>query len=314
MRQEPLVTVVIPCRGRQALLARALRSLREQSEPRWRALVVDDASDPPLTLRAATADPRVRLLRLPANRGPGAAREAGLARTATPWAAFLDSDDVWHPDWLARQLSAASPGQVAVCAAEVAGPGGRLRRRPARGTRPGERIGRFLYVANGFAQSSGILAPAALARATGFGGLRQYEDHLFLIRAEALGAEIRVRPEALYTQTADAGAARAGRRDDPARARAFLAAAGPALDREARAAFALRCLGPALAGSDRAAALRLAARAGARHPSLSGAAAKLALRALTGGDAYDAARAALTGWRRPPAAAAPCARRPRAPR
>lgn len=296
MTRTPLVTVLIPCRGRPALLARALRALQAQSEPRWRALVIDDASPEPLSPAVgALGDARIDWLRLPRNLGPGGAREAGLARAETPYVALLDSDDVWGPDWLARQLEGAGPDRVRVCAGEVAGPGG-ARRRPGRGTRPGERIAAFLYIANEFAQASGVLAPTPLARAARFGGLRQYEDHLFLIRAEALGARVEARAEPLYAQTADAGAERAGARDDPARAAAFLEVAGPLMTAEERLAFALRCVGPGLAARDRGAALALAAR-GAARPRLAGAAARLALRAAAGGGAYEAARRGARAWR-----------------
>ncbi len=56
-----------------------------------RVLVVDDASDPPLVAPADVA-PWVEVVRLEHNRGPGGARDAGLAEVATPFVAFVDGD------------------------------------------------------------------------------------------------------------------------------------------------------------------------------------------------------------------------------
>lgn len=308
--RAPEVSVILPCRDRPALLLRALASVRAQSFPDWEAIVADDASPVPLgPVAAGLGDPRIRTLRLDRNLGPAGAREAALAQARGRWAALLDSDDVWRPEKLARQLArmAEGPPRVLVAAAEVHGPRG-ARVRPARATRPGERIASFLYRANQFAQASGVLAPLALARAAGFGGLHQYEDHFHLIRAEALGAPVEVAAEPLFDQTDDAPD-RLGARDDPARARAFLAAAAPMLTRAEAAGFALRCLGPALAEADRPAALRLALRE-TLNGGPPGAAAKLILRAAAGGPGYDRLRAAVKASRSSPSAS-PRAARPR---
>ncbi|MEO0680772.1 MAG: glycosyltransferase family 2 protein, partial [Pseudomonadota bacterium] len=165
---EPSVSIILPCRGRGALLARAIASVQAQTFTDWELIVVDDASDPPLP---RPGDPRTRLLRLPRNLGPAGAREAGLAEARGAWAAFLDSDDEWRPEKLARQMArlAAGPPRALVCGARVEGAGG-PRLRPSRASRPGERAGAFLYLANEFAQVSGVVAPAWAARAAGFGG------------------------------------------------------------------------------------------------------------------------------------------------
>ncbi|MEM1313002.1 MAG: glycosyltransferase family 2 protein [Pseudomonadota bacterium] len=283
----PEISIILPCRGRPALLARAIASVIAQTFGRWELLVIDDASDPPLTV---PQDPRIRLIRQRRNLGPSAAREAGLALARAPLAAFLDSDDIWRPEKLALQISRfrAGPPRALVCGARVDGPSG-ARLRPGRASRPGERLGAFLYIANEFAQISGVLAPTEAARAAGFGGLRQYEDHYFLLRLEALGLPVEVSAEPLVLHTDDA-TDRLGARDDPERAAAFLDAAARILAPEEAAAFRLRCLGPGLAAEDSAAALRLAL-ADARVPNApKGAAAKLALRALAGARLYTELR------------------------
>ena len=111
------LSVVIPYYQREpGHLVRAIRSVlcqREVGSPS--IIVVDDGSPLPASVELAalsTADRRaVAVLRQP-NRGPGAARNAGLdlVPAATEWIAFLDSDDAWQERHLARGLKALEQG------------------------------------------------------------------------------------------------------------------------------------------------------------------------------------------------------------
>jgi len=104
------VTVVVPFRDSGPLLAQACSSLRRQSHPHWRALLVNDQSDADSLLQARTIaaqDQRFRLLHVPDAPhapGPWLARNVGIAATQTAFVAFLDADDLWHPDKLRNQL------------------------------------------------------------------------------------------------------------------------------------------------------------------------------------------------------------------
>lgn len=82
-----LVTVVVPCLG----------ELPQRMSTSLRTIVVDDGSAQPLV-----PPDGVELVRLPANRGPGAARNAGLARVTTPFVAFVDADVEIDDDELLR--------------------------------------------------------------------------------------------------------------------------------------------------------------------------------------------------------------------
>lgn len=103
---EPLVSVVVPTYNRSRLVQRAVASALSQSQSRVQIIVVDDGSTD--DTRAALADrfgDETRVIRLHVeNRGPAAARNAGLARATGSHLALLDSDDEWLPWKLEFQL------------------------------------------------------------------------------------------------------------------------------------------------------------------------------------------------------------------
>ncbi|QTV79858.1 glycosyltransferase family 2 protein [Microbacterium sp. NIBRBAC000506063] len=108
MPTAPLVTIIVPGRDIAAFAPDAIASLRTQTEPRWRAILVDDGSTDAtgaVFADAAASDPRFTVLTHEASRGLGAARNAGLALVDTPFLGFLDGDDELTPRALERLLT-----------------------------------------------------------------------------------------------------------------------------------------------------------------------------------------------------------------
>ena len=102
------VSVIIATRNRSTLLAETLRSVLGQRGVDFEVIVVDEAStDDTAALLAALDDPRVRVIRHGEALGLSAARNHGAAEANGDWLAFIDDDDLWAPDKLARQLRAA---------------------------------------------------------------------------------------------------------------------------------------------------------------------------------------------------------------
>ncbi len=99
----PTVSVIIPTYNRGALLVEAVESALAQRRPPDEILVVDDGSRDDTAARMAAYGERVRYVRQ-ANAGPSAARNHGFRLARGEYLALLDSDDLWTPDRLERQL------------------------------------------------------------------------------------------------------------------------------------------------------------------------------------------------------------------
>src|SRR5436190_22525970 len=103
----PLVSVITPAHDAARFLPETIRSVRAQTHENWEHLVIDDASRDAtraVVEAAAALDPRVRLLALDSNVGQAEARNTGLREARGRYVAFLDSDDLWTPEKLERQL------------------------------------------------------------------------------------------------------------------------------------------------------------------------------------------------------------------
>lgn len=104
---DPLVSVVIPTCNRAMLLERAIRSVLGQSYANLELIVIDDAStDTTPELVRRFDDPRFRYFRMEHNQGAAGARNAAVAASRGPLLAFLDDDDFWLPERLARHVPA----------------------------------------------------------------------------------------------------------------------------------------------------------------------------------------------------------------
>jgi glycosyltransferase involved in cell wall biosynthesis len=84
-----------------------MRSVVAQSCGDWELIVVDDAStDETEAVVRSLADRRLVYVRHTQNRGGSAARNSGIRRAQGRYVAFLDSDDEWYPEKLARDIAA----------------------------------------------------------------------------------------------------------------------------------------------------------------------------------------------------------------
>ncbi|MDX1948588.1 MAG: glycosyltransferase family A protein [Pirellulaceae bacterium] len=103
MSLSPLISVVIPAYNAERFLAEAIASVHRQSHAPLEIIVIDDGSTD-RTAEIARAGRDVWCWRQP-NGGIGSARNAGVAAVQGDLLAFLDADDLWTEDKLARQLA-----------------------------------------------------------------------------------------------------------------------------------------------------------------------------------------------------------------
>ena len=103
-----LVSIICPTHNSERFVSETIISVLKQTYAEWELIVVDDCStDGTLdVVRSYSAqDSRIKLLRLEANLGAAVARNTGIDTANGHYIAFLDSDDIWEPVKLERQVA-----------------------------------------------------------------------------------------------------------------------------------------------------------------------------------------------------------------
>jgi GT2 family glycosyltransferase len=100
----PQISVVIPTYNRQHLVQQTIDSVLQQTFSDWELIVVDDGStDDSRRVLEKRYGSRIRYV-YQCNQGESVARNLGVELATGDYVAFLDSDDLWHPDKLKRQI------------------------------------------------------------------------------------------------------------------------------------------------------------------------------------------------------------------
>jgi glycosyltransferase involved in cell wall biosynthesis len=113
---DPLVSVVIPAYNAARTLPETLDSVFAQTFGDYEIIVVDDGSTDETPELLAGYGEKLQVVHKPNEGKPAAARNRGVAVARGEYVAFLDADDLWRPEKLARQieLMEANPG-VGLC-------------------------------------------------------------------------------------------------------------------------------------------------------------------------------------------------------
>jgi len=99
----PLTSVIIPTFNRAAFLREAIDSVLAQTEKDFELIIVDDGSTDATRESVTTYENRLRYFCQP-NAGASAARNLGIQNARGKYITFLDSDDLWQPKKLTRQI------------------------------------------------------------------------------------------------------------------------------------------------------------------------------------------------------------------
>lgn len=101
-----LVSIIMPSFGTAPFIAESIESVQAQSYKNWELIIVDDCS-PDNTddvVRPYLSDERIKYLKNEKNSGAAVSRNRALREAKGKWIAFLDSDDLWMPEKLEKQI------------------------------------------------------------------------------------------------------------------------------------------------------------------------------------------------------------------
>lgn len=162
----PAVSVVIPTRNRPELVARAVRSVLDQTFTDLEVVVIIDGPDEATkaSLNAIT-DSRLRICMYPTSSGGAQARNLGVQNARADWIAFLDDDDQWLPQKLTIQMKfVAGRSDESLCVAcrflEQSESGERAL--PLRIPEPDEPLSEYIYSPRGLSTGEGFVQTSTL--------------------------------------------------------------------------------------------------------------------------------------------------------
>jgi glycosyltransferase involved in cell wall biosynthesis len=215
MQEHPtlsLVSVIVPTLHRPMLLMRALASVFRQTWRELEVIVVVDGPDPDTIAFLQTIDdPRLCVIVNPRSLTAAGARNAGIDHAKGQWIAFLDDDDEWLPEKLAKQMAyAADRGPVLItCLSRVVTPATSFVRPQViyDNLHP---IDEYLFdrrspfAGHGFIQTSSYLLPRALGRSVRFRTDTPHDDWDYLLRlSKQQAVRVETVPEILVTLYVD---------------------------------------------------------------------------------------------------------------
>lgn len=111
-----LVSIITPSYNASKYIKETIQSVKSQSYSHFEMIIVDDCSKDQtrdIIRSEMEDDKRIRLIELADNRGPAAARNHAINLANGDYLAFLDSDDLWYPDKLKRQVEFMEEGGFA---------------------------------------------------------------------------------------------------------------------------------------------------------------------------------------------------------
>lgn len=101
-----LVSIIMPSYNTAKFISETVESVSAQTYPNWELIIVDDCStdDTDAVVRPYLVDDRIRYIKNEKNSGAAFSRNRALREAKGKWIAFLDSDDVWLPEKLEKQI------------------------------------------------------------------------------------------------------------------------------------------------------------------------------------------------------------------
>jgi glycosyltransferase involved in cell wall biosynthesis len=104
---DALVSIIMPSYNTGRFIAETIDSVLAQSYENWELIIVDDCStdDTQQVVAPYLSDQRIRFIKNEKNSGAAVSRNRALREAKGKWVAFLDSDDLWNPSKLEKQIA-----------------------------------------------------------------------------------------------------------------------------------------------------------------------------------------------------------------
>ena len=108
MTNDKLVSIIIPVYNASRFLEETINSIQEQTYSNWEAIFIDDCSSDnsyDIIKQYQKNDKRIKVIKNKVNNGVAVSRNNGIDYAKGEYLCFLDADDKWHPEKLAKQIN-----------------------------------------------------------------------------------------------------------------------------------------------------------------------------------------------------------------
>lgn len=106
LREEDMVSIIMPSYNTASYIKESIQSVLNQTYTNWELIIVDDCStDETDEVLTTITDSRIKYFKNKENSGAAISRNKALREARGQWIAFLDSDDLWMPNKLEKQIN-----------------------------------------------------------------------------------------------------------------------------------------------------------------------------------------------------------------
>lgn len=175
MKQK--VSVITPVYNSQAYLENTVRSVLNQTYSNFEYILIDDCSKDmsnKILEKLSQEDKRIKTIRLEKNMGAGYAREMGLKVATGDYIAFIDSDDVWVPHKLEKQIELLKQNNKAIIITKYY--------EGKKTISPPERITKRMMFFSNWIPTSTSLFPSTLKSAKNMSHIRSRQDYVYWLK------------------------------------------------------------------------------------------------------------------------------------
>jgi glycosyltransferase involved in cell wall biosynthesis len=112
------VSIITPTFNSEPYIAKTIESVLAQSYQNWEMIIIDDCSydkSREIISSYCKQDRRIKLFQMPFNSGTAKARNLAIQKAQGEYIAFLDSDDLWLPEKLEKQILCMQEHNISLC-------------------------------------------------------------------------------------------------------------------------------------------------------------------------------------------------------